>query len=545
MKRLLLLFAPLFAMGLLSGCSDENVEEPIPADTYIEFSPDQPSISPDGGSVEVVVRSNNEWYIISTCDWCSPSTTVGKANEEGTVITFTAEQTYESREGIFTFWCGDLKKDLIVSQNPKEAIIAGGTIAVPIEGGVATYTYQTNVECEVVIPEEAQGWISVASADATRSLEDKSISLNVAENTTGANRQAELRLIKKGDDTIAARFAIVQIGDEQNVIKYLTSDNEELWPKNNDFGASIVANSYLDGIGHLVFNSPPTAVPARAFNSSYNLLSITLPDTVTEIGPEAFSYCSSLESASIGNSIKTIGNNAFSSCKAMKSIIIPDGVTEIGDSAFSSCQSLQSITLPEGLTTLGDTAFSICYGLTSFTIPDSVTQIGEGLLNSCMNLTEIRSKFATEDGRSLIFDDVLVSIAPAGLSEYSIPDGVTRVGALLFLMCDDLMSITIPNSVTSIGYAAFMGTNIQSVTIPEGVTEVDDSAFAGCQSLMSVYCKPITPPTADIPDQFSSWNGFLNNASGRKIYVPTESEAAYKSASGWNEFADDIIGIDF
>lgn len=545
MKKLLLLFAPLLAMGFLFGCSDETVEDPTPADIYIEFSSDTLSISPDGGSVEVVVRSNYEWTIFYTCDWCSPSTTAGRANEEGTVVTFTAEQTYESREGTFTFWCGDLKKDLVVTQSPKEAIIAGSTIAVPIEGGVATLNYQTNVECEVVIPEEAQGWISVASADATRSLEDKSISLNVTENTTGANRKAELRLIKKGDDTISARFAIVQIGDEQNVIKYLTSDNEELWPNNSNFGASIVANSYLDGVGHLVFNSPPTAVPARAFSSSYNLVSITLPDTVTEIGPEAFSYCTSLESASIGNCIKTIGNNAFSSCKAMKSIIIPDSVTEIGDSAFSSCQSLESITLPEGLTTLGDSAFSICYGLTSFTIPDSVTQIGEGLLNSCVNLAEIRSKFATEDGRSLIFDDVLVSIAPAGLYEYSIPDGVTRVGALLFLMCDDLMSITIPNSVTSIGYAAFMGVNIQSITIPEGVTQVDDSAFAGCLSLMSVYCKPTTPPTAVIPDHFYSWNGFLNNASGRKIYVPTESEAAYKSASGWNEFADDIVGYDF
>jgi hypothetical protein len=56
--------------------------------------------------------------------------------------------------------------------------------------------------------------------------------------------------------------------------------------------------------------------------------------------------------------------------------------------------------------------------------------------------------------------------------------------------------------------------------------------------LTSVYCKPTTPPTAgnDI---------FYINASGRKIYVPTESVEAYKSAEYWSDYANYIVGYDF
>ncbi|MBR1958823.1 MAG: leucine-rich repeat domain-containing protein, partial [Tidjanibacter sp.] len=145
------------------------------------------------------------------------------------------------------------------------------------------------------------------------------------------------------------------------------------------------------------------------------------------------------------------------------------------------------LTIGNGVTSIGDHTFEGCSSLTSITIPDSVTEIGEWAFSGCKSLT----------------------------------------------------SITIPDSVTSIGYQAFYKcTSLTSITIPESVTSIGELAFAYCYSLTSVYCKPTTPPTG------GSYM-FDYNASGRKIYVPTQSVKAYKSASYWSDYASYIVGYDF
>ncbi|MBQ1213430.1 MAG: leucine-rich repeat domain-containing protein, partial [Tidjanibacter sp.] len=102
-----------------------------------------------------------------------------------------------------------------------------------------------------------------------------------------------------------------------------------------------------------------------------------------------------------------------------------------------------------------------------------------------------------------------------------------------------LTSVTIGNGVTEIGGSAFWGcTSLTSVTIPDSVTSIGNNAFENCTSLKSVYCKPTTPPTGGS-------NMFYNNASGRKIYVPTASVDAYKAASYWKNYASAIEGYDF
>ena len=127
----------------------------------------------------------------------------------------------------------------------------------------------------------------------------------------------------------------------------------------------------------------------------------------------------------------------------------------------------------------------------------------------------------------------------SSLTSVTIPDSVTTIEWGAFAECSSLTSVTIPDSVTEIRGRAFeYCSSLTSVTIPNSVTTISEKAFLYCRSLTSVYCKATTPPVG-MNDMF------LYNASGRKIYVPMGSVEEYKSAQGWSDYADAIVGYNF
>ncbi|MBR5455013.1 MAG: leucine-rich repeat domain-containing protein, partial [Rikenellaceae bacterium] len=221
-----------------------------------------------------------------------------------------------------------------------------------------------------------------------------------------------------------------------------------------------------------------------------------------------------------------------------------------------------SITIPEGITTIKSSAFDRCNQLTSINIPASISHIEEWAFINCQNLCEFRSIHASPDQRCLIMDGALVAFAPAGIFDYTIPYGVTKIERSAFRNCQNLSHITIPEDVTEIGNSAFSGCyNLSSITIPEGITSIDDYALYDCSSLISinlpesvrsigklafyecnnltsVYCKATTPPTVGN-------NIFDTPTSGRKIFVPAASVEAYKTAEGWSDYDSAIVGYDF
>ena len=325
----------------------------------------------------------------------------------------------------------------------------------------------------------------------------------------------------------------------ESVFTYTTTDGNTIDESKIEF--FVKSNTYTDGVGKLVvYGENIKAIPNKAFYQCTTLQTITIPDSVTLIGDYAFSGCSSLTSFTIPNSVTSIGSVAFYNCSSLTSVTIPESVTSIGDgafrycsgltsitignsvtsignSAFDNCRSLASVTIGNSVTSIGEGAFYWCRSLTSITIPDSVTTLGDNPFRDCYKLAEFNGKFASADRRCLIVDGVLNSFAiGCGLTEYTIPDGVTSIGRYAFSDCSRLTSVTIGNSVTSIG----------------------EDAFSDCSRLKSVYCKPTTPPKGG-SDMFGS------NASGRKIYVPRASVSAYKAASGWSSYAADIEPYDF
>ena len=306
-----------------------------------------------------------------------------------------------------------------------------------------------------------------------------------------------------------------------------------------------------------------TTIENSAFQACSSLTSVTISDNVTTIGGQAFDGCRSLTSVTIPDSVTTIGYGAFDYCSSLTSVTIGDSVTSIGDWAFGYCSSLTSVTIGDSVTSIGGWVFFSCSSLTSVTIPDSVTEIGERAFAYCSSLQEFKGKFTSEDGRCLIIDGVLNSFAiGCGATKYTIPDSVTTIGYAAFDDCDSLTSVTIPDSVTTIGWTAFSGcesltsvtipdsvttigsgafalcSSLTSVTIPDSVTTIGGDAFSSCSSLTSVYCKATIPPAGD-------YSMFYANASCRKIYVPMESVEAYKSAEWWSEYKSSIVGYDF
>ena len=571
MKKLFLLLAlcGMVAVGCTEGGVDDNIdnggnntEQPeekpddgseIPDDAYITLNKEVLTFVPDGESVEVKVYSNYEWTLTNNCDWVTASISGGEASEEGTAITLTADLTYDDREGTITFSCGKAKKLLVVSQSFKEAIIAdeNNVFNVPAEGGNVIINYQTSVECEVIVPEEAKSWISLA--DDTRGLVSESVVLNIAPNNSGAEKSAIIKVVKVEDTSISAEYIITQERNMDYIIFYTTTNGETISPTNFDY----LTNTYEDGVGMLAFDgSKVTSIGNGAFSYCTSLTSVTIPDSVTSIGNGAFSYCTSLTSVTIPDSVTSIGEWAFCDCDSLTSVTIPDSVTEIGGSAFSYCTSLTSVTIGNSVTSIGTSAFRNCTSLTSVTIPDSVTEIGREAFYKCTSLTSVTignsvtsiGTSAFRNCTSLTSVTIPDSVTEIGreafykctsLTSVTIPDSVTSIGREAFYECTSLTSVTIPDSVTSIGYEAFYSCDsLTSVTIGNGVTEIGYQAFCGCTSLKEVYCKPTTPPTGG-----SSM--FAANASDRTIYVPSDSVEAYKSAGYWKNYAASIVGYDF
>ena len=223
-------------------------------------------------------------------------------------------------------------------------------------------------------------------------------------------------------------------------------------------GTKVICDRAFDYCSLTSINLPNsvTSIGEWAFYECRSLTSINIPHSVTSIGNSAFSWCDSLTSINIPNSVTTIGDEAFYECKSLTSINIPDSVTSIGDGAFDECSSLASINIPDSVTSIGNAAFSKCESLTNINIPDSVIKMEGNPFASWHGSLSIESKsFIYENDVLFNADKTIIIAYRADDESYNIPNTVTSIGNAAFYECKSLTSINIPDSVTNIGRSAF------------------------------------------------------------------------------------------
>ena len=123
--------------------------------------------------------------------------------------------------------------------------------------------------------------------------------------------------------------------------------------------------------------------------SPNNIVSIVLPDSVTQIGYCAFYGWSGLTDIAIPDSVTSIDGYVFKYCSNLTNITIPYGVPYFKAGTFEYCTSLTSVNIPNSITDIGSTAFEYCTSLTIINIPDSVTKIISGAFSGCQRLNKV------------------------------------------------------------------------------------------------------------------------------------------------------------
>ncbi len=275
-------------------------------------------------------------------------------------------------------------------------------------------------------------------------------------------------------------------------------------------GSTIFYGCYA--LDTVVFGANVRSIPARAFSDMYWMPSLTVPSTVSTIGPDAFLnhrmiyyggtatgspwgalcvngyeedslyYADStkvilvgahpkLRSVIVPTSVRQIGPRAFYNCDSLRMVVLHDSISRIEDYTFSGCQNLSTIIIPESVIYIGESAFSNC-GLDTIVIPASVVYIGGYAFSGCG------------------FDAVVIPENVEYIGGYAFPSTVKTVVldadscAMAYAFANCLLeNIVVGDNVRYITRNAFGRTETlhtpDSVKIGRGVISVGDYAFSG------------------------------------------------------------------
>jgi len=232
----------------------------------------------------------------------------------------------------------------------------------------------------------------------------------------------------------AVKTLAIGLGINNNVLENITYS--QIAPTNLLKKVLTEEDVKLSATYHVEIPYGCTDIERNSFASDYsgffgcdsltNMKSVTIPDSVTNIGESAFENCYYLESIVIPYSVMRIGEKAFHSCSKLSKVVISGNLVFMGEGAFSGCTELKELVIIGDIQNISNTAFHQCKKLKSLTLPNSIKSIGFCAFYACLSLRSV-----------------------------TLSEGVESIGYEAFSYCRRLKKIIIPNSIKYIGEGAF------------------------------------------------------------------------------------------
>ena len=291
-------------------------------------------------------------------------------------------------------------------------------------------------------------------------------------------------------------YTFVVLEDKAELLSYTGTDTNLKLPNTFEYDGQTVS-SYTIG---------------KTFRINKGVISLVIPDAVTEIPEGQFEEYFNLFSVTIGKNVTQIGEYAFHDCERLFEVYnlsqldIQLGSTDNGNIARYAKVLHTSHDEPSIIAREGDYIFTVIDGQADLVryigsqrelnLPESFNYLGETIQHYAI------SDNNEEDFASLIYDELPIT-------SVFIPDAVTKVGMKAFIYMKDLQTITLGKNVTELG----MG------------------AFGACPSVTSITSYAVTPPAA-------GEMAFYEIPTDIPVYVPIQSIEAYQAASEWSGFSN-------
>jgi hypothetical protein len=258
---------------------------------------------------------------------------------------------------------------------------------------------------------------------------------------------------------------------------------------------TVTITSYLGmggdvNIPSTINSLPVTSIGDFAFFLNKTLISVSIPDTVTNLGMDAFDGCTGLTRVTIPDSVTTVGEAAFGACGNLACVTIGNGITSIAANDFADCTNLTGVVMGNNVRSISQAAFIDCHSLTNLTFPNTLTNISWMAFQFCTSLTDI-----------------------------AIPKAVANLGLQAFCCCSALTNIALPDSLITIESFGFSGcTSLPNITIPKGVISLGYEVLEGCTNLVEITVDALNPA-------YSSLDGVLFNKDQTQLirYPPAKS----------------------
>lgn len=316
-------------------------------------------------------------------------------------------------------------------------------------------------------------------------------------------------------------------------------------------GTTLVA--YYGKATSLTVKDGTTAIAANVFNGNTTLQSVTLPNTVAEIGDKAFYKCTALTTINLRN-VKTLGANAFEGCigLAKESADVTGlylGADMIGASAFKSCSALTEVAFFGSNVNIGASAFESCTALNVVTGTTRVAVLNgsafrkslqTGVIDLDMTNAEIRGNYVFAEATGL------KSVILKGMSTDA--NGASKKYTYTFDKCTNLESVTVEKAVTMLGDYSFrncgkldisglklsklteMGayvfqncTTITNITLPQTLVKLGGNSFNGWTTTQSIY---VDMAESDIVVSTSRWSSTWKSGCNANIIYKCAEAAA-------------------